>query len=68
MTHDESLKKQTRTAVDLLARYHKSLSGTIIGDEYISDLNPNRGAELCTSAEMIFSLTWIYQYLADNDL
>ncbi|KAI1866719.1 uncharacterized protein JN550_007572 [Neoarthrinium moseri] len=68
MTHDEKLKEQTRFATDLLAKYHKSLAGTIIADEYISDLNPNRGAELCIAAEMIFSMTWIYQYLADNDL
>lgn len=68
MTHDEALKTQTRTAVDLLAQYHKSLAGTIIGDEFITDLNPIRGAELCTAAEMTFSMAWIYQYLGDNDL
>ncbi|KAH6638519.1 duf1680 domain-containing protein [Truncatella angustata] len=68
MTHDEKLKEQTRFATDLISKYHKSLSGSIIADEYISDLNPNRGAELCIAAELIFSLTWIYQYLADNDL
>ncbi len=68
MTHDEALKKQTRTAVDLLAKHHKSLAGTIIADEYITDLHPSRGAELCTAAEMMFSTAWIYQYLADNDI
>ncbi|KAI3320035.1 duf1680 domain-containing protein [Xylariaceae sp. AK1471] len=68
MSHDEALKTQTRTAVDLVAKYHKSLAGTIIGDEYITDLNPSRGAELCTSTELMFSLAWIYQYLGDNDL
>lgn len=68
MTHDEALKTQTRTAVDLLAQYHKSLAGTIIGDEFITDLNPIRGAELCTAAEMTFSMAYIYQYLGDNDL
>ncbi|KAI1200921.1 duf1680 domain-containing protein [Nemania serpens] len=67
-SHDEALKTQTRTAVDLVAKYHKSLAGTIIGDEAITDLNPNRGAELCTSTELLFSLGWIYQYLADNDI
>ncbi|KAI0391786.1 duf1680 domain-containing protein [Xylariaceae sp. FL0594] len=67
-THDETLKTQTRTTVDLVAKYHKSLAGTIIADEYMTDLNPNRGAELCTSTELMFSLAWIYQYLADNDL
>ncbi len=68
MTKDETLKKQTRTAVDLLGKYHKSLAGTIIADEYISDLSPVRGAELCTAAETMFSMTWIYQYLADSDI
>ncbi|KAI3328555.1 duf1680 domain-containing protein [Ustulina deusta] len=67
-SHDEALKVQTRAAVDLVAKYHTSLAGTIIGDELITDLNPNRGAELCTSAELMFSLSWIYQYLADNDI
>ncbi|KAI5927697.1 duf1680 domain-containing protein [Camillea tinctor] len=67
-TKDESLKTQTRTAVDLLAKWHKSVAGTIIGDEFITDLNPSRGAELCTTAELMFSLAFIYQYLGDNDL
>ncbi|KAI1376291.1 hypothetical protein F4677DRAFT_87977 [Hypoxylon crocopeplum] len=68
MSHDETLKTQTRTAVDLLAQYHKSLAGTIIGDEFVTDLTPIRGAELCTAAEMTFSMAYIYQYLGDNDL
>ncbi|KAL9619588.1 MAG: hypothetical protein Q9160_005775 [Pyrenula sp. 1 TL-2023] len=67
-TGDESLKAQTRTAVDLLAKYHRSLAGTIIADEYISDLNPSRGAELCIAAEVMFSSAYIYQYLGDNDI
>ncbi|OTB02290.1 hypothetical protein M426DRAFT_197774 [Hypoxylon sp. CI-4A] len=68
MSHDEALKTQTRTAVDLLAQYHKSLAGTIIGDEFVTDLNPIRGAELCTAAELTFSMAYIHQYLGDNDL
>ncbi|KAI2633742.1 hypothetical protein GGS26DRAFT_61096 [Hypomontagnella submonticulosa] len=68
MSHDEALRTQTRTAVDLLEQYHKSLAGTIIGDEFVTDLNPIRGAELCTAAEMTFSMAYIHQYLGDNDL
>lgn len=68
MTDDEALKTQTRTAVDLLAKYHRSIAGTIIADEYISDLNPSRGAELCIAAEVMFSSAYIYQYLGDNDI
>ncbi|ORY68337.1 duf1680 domain-containing protein [Pseudomassariella vexata] len=68
MTHDEALKRQTRTAVDLVDTYHKSLAGSIIGDEYISDKQPQRGAELCIAPEVMFSLAYIYQYLGDNDI
>ncbi|KUJ21209.1 duf1680 domain-containing protein [Mollisia scopiformis] len=68
MTDDPALKTQTRTAVDLLAKYHRSLAGTIIADEYIADLNPSRGAELCIAAEVMFSSANIYQYLGDNDI
>ncbi|KAI0890090.1 uncharacterized protein GGS22DRAFT_149973 [Annulohypoxylon maeteangense] len=67
-TGDQDLKDQTRKAVDLLAQYHRSLAGTIIADEYISDLNPSRGAELCIAAEVMFSSAYIYQYLGDNDI
>lgn len=68
MTDDETLKTQTRTAVDLLSKYHRSIAGTIIADEYISDLNPSRGSELCIAAEAMFSSAYIYQYLGDNDI
>ena len=67
-THNEALKEQTRTAVDLLSKYHKSLAGTIIADEYISDLSPVRGSELCISAEIMFSMSYIYQYLGDSNI
>ncbi|KAI0010921.1 hypothetical protein F4779DRAFT_271262 [Xylariaceae sp. FL0662B] len=65
---DPALKAQTRKAVDLLATYHRSLAGTIIADEYVADLNPSRGAELCIAAEVMFSSAYIYQYLGDNDI
>lgn len=68
MTHDETLKTQTRTAMDLLAKYHTSIAGTIIADEYITDLSPVHGSELCIAAEMMFSLAYVYQFLGDNDL
>ncbi|KAI0160387.1 hypothetical protein GGR57DRAFT_418249 [Xylariaceae sp. FL1272] len=66
-TGDPALRKQTRQAVDLLTN-HRSLAGTIIADEYITDLNPSRGAELCISAEVMFSSAYIYQYLGSNDI
>lgn len=68
MTQESALKQQTRDALDLLWKSHTSISGTIIGDEMISDLNPFRGSELCTAAEIMFSLAYIYTYLDDNDI
>ncbi|OTB06708.1 hypothetical protein M426DRAFT_20804 [Hypoxylon sp. CI-4A] len=50
------------------ATYHRSLAGTILADEYIADLNPSRGAELCIAAEVMFSSAYIYQYLGDDDI
>lgn len=43
MTGNESLVKQTRDAVDMTVKYQTSLSGTIIGDEHLGALNPQRG-------------------------
>lgn len=54
--------------MDLLSKYHTSLAGAIIADEYVTDLSPTKGSELCIAAEMMFSLNWIYQYLGDNDI
>jgi DUF1680 family protein len=68
MTHDEALKKQTRTALDLLSQHHRSSAGSIVADEYIGDLNPSRGSELCISAEVMFSTAYIHQFLGDNDI
>ena len=68
MTHEEALKDQTRTALDLLKKYHTSVAGTIIADEYISDRNPSHGSELCISAEIMFSTSYIYQYLGDSGI
>ncbi|ORY15936.1 duf1680 domain-containing protein [Clohesyomyces aquaticus] len=68
MTGDEALKTQTRVALNLLAKHHRSTAGSIIADEYIADLNPSRGSELCIAAEMMFSTAYIYQFLGDNDI
>lgn len=38
-----SLVDQTFNAVDMTLKYHTSLSGTIIGDEHLGGLSPQRG-------------------------
>ena len=67
-TGDEALKTQTRTAVDLLAKYHRGLHGSILADEYVTNLSPTRGSELCIAVEVMWSSAYIYQYLGDNDI
>lgn len=67
-THNETYRSQTRTAINLLSKSHRSIAGTIIADESITDLSPVHGSELCISAELMFSLSYIYQFLGDNDL
>lgn len=46
--------------------YQGALSGTIIADEYIGGLSPERGSELCMSVESIFSLSYLYRAIGDN--
>ena len=65
-TRNESLLQSTRTGVKNTFLYHGAASGTIIGDERESGLAPNRGSELCTAVEAMYSLSYLYQMLGDN--
>ncbi|KFY78878.1 hypothetical protein V499_02053 [Pseudogymnoascus sp. VKM F-103] len=67
VTGNESLVRQTRDAVDMTVKYHTSLSGTIIGDEHLGALNPQRGSELCMSVESMFSYAYLYRFYGSND-
>ncbi|KAL2206771.1 hypothetical protein CC79DRAFT_1370172 [Sarocladium strictum] len=65
-TKNESLIQQTHDAVDMVMEYHTSLSGTIIGDEHLGGLNPQRGSELCMAVESMFSYAYLYRYHGTN--
>ncbi|OBT61933.1 hypothetical protein VE03_08242 [Pseudogymnoascus sp. 23342-1-I1] len=67
ITGNESLVKQTRDAVDMTVKYQTSLSGTIIGDEHLGALSPQRGSELCMSVESMFSYAYLYRFYGSND-
>ncbi|EPE34274.1 Six-hairpin glycosidase [Glarea lozoyensis ATCC 20868] len=67
ITGNESLPKQTRDAVDMTAKYQTSLSGTIIGDEHLGALSPQRGSELCMAVESMFSYAYLYRFYGSND-
>lgn len=65
-TLNETFLQSTRTGVNNTFRYHGAASGTIIGDEREAGLAPNRGSELCTTVETMFSLSYLYQTLGDT--
>lgn len=66
-THDASLLDNCRNGVKWTYQYHGAASGTILGDERESGLSPTRGSELCTAVEAMYSLSYLYQMLGDNN-
>ena len=41
--------------------YHGAAHGAVVGDERMSGLAPNRGTELCSVVELLYSLTHLHQ-------
>ncbi|KAF5981967.1 six-hairpin glycosidase [Fusarium bulbicola] len=60
------LVQQTKAAVDMTAKYQGSVSGTIIADEHLGALSPQRGSELCMAVESIFSYAFLYRFHGVN--
>jgi Beta-L-arabinofuranosidase, GH127 len=67
LTHNHDLVNSTRRGVELTFTYHGTPSGSIVGDERLSGLSPVRGTELCAVVETMFSLSYLYQTIGDND-
>jgi Beta-L-arabinofuranosidase, GH127 len=67
LTKNDELLDNTRRGVDLTFTYHGTPSGSIVGDERLSGLSPVRGTELCAVVEIMFSLSYLYQNMGDND-
>ncbi|KAI9837340.1 MAG: hypothetical protein M1819_000414 [Sarea resinae] len=66
-THNDTLLQSTRNGVNWTFQYHGASSGAILGDERIAGLSPMRGSELCTAVEVMYSLSYLYQAMGDND-
>ncbi|ETS87454.1 hypothetical protein PFICI_01282 [Pestalotiopsis fici W106-1] len=66
-TKNESLVQQTLDAVAMVVKYHTALSGTLIADEHLGGLSPQRGSELCMAVESMFSYAWLYRLHAVSD-
>jgi len=56
----------TYWAINQTIKYHGANSGTIIADEYLGALNPQRGSELCMAVEMMYSMSYLYRLFGEN--
>jgi Beta-L-arabinofuranosidase, GH127 len=67
LTKNDALLDSVRKGVELTFKYHGTPSGSIVGDERLSGLQPVRGTELCAVVEAMFSMSYLYQTIGDND-
>jgi len=60
-TGNASLLDTQRDAMNWTLTHHGAASYTVIGDERESNNAPNRGSELCTAVEFMYSNSYAYQ-------
>ncbi|KAG7098133.1 hypothetical protein E1B28_000103 [Marasmius oreades] len=67
-SHDPSDLDSTRQRINLIEKYHGSVSGVLKADEHLAGLHPSRGSELCTVVESMYSYEYAYTVMGDNAL
>ena len=65
---DERYKKAVFAAIEKYDLNHGQAGGRFSGDEHLSGKSPDRGSELCSVVEYMFSLEELYEILGDNRL
>ena len=63
MTGEEILLDQTSDAIAWTKLYHGSWAGSIIADEHLGGLSPQRGSETCMAVEMMFSMAYLHRLM-----
>ncbi|MCX6334893.1 MAG: glycoside hydrolase family 127 protein [Bacteroidia bacterium] len=65
---DEKYKRAVFAGIQKYNRYHGQAGGRFSGDEHLSGTTPDRGTELCSVVEYMYSLEELYAIFGDNSL
>lgn len=65
---DERFKKAVFAGIEKYDLNHGQAAGRFSGDEHLSGKSPDRGTELCSVVEYMFSLEELYAIMGDNSL
>jgi uncharacterized protein len=65
---DERYKKAVFEGIEKYDKNHGQAGGRFSGDEHLSGKSPDRGTELCSVVEYMFSLGELYEIFGDNTL
>ena len=60
-------KQSTHQRLDMLLTYHGQATGVFSCDEHLAGLEPNRGTELCTVVEHMYSLQEIFAVFGEAE-
>lgn len=67
-SHDDRYKKAVFSGIEKYDLNHGQAGGRFSGDEHLSGKSPDRGSELCSVVEYMFSLEELYAIFGDNSL